>query len=64
MFDPYKIREDFPMFFNKIKIMNKGLLIIMSGPSGVGKGTLRNKLFEKNDLNLPECWEIKLKNRL
>lgn len=24
----------------------------MSGPSGVGKGTIRNKLFEKNDLNL------------
>lgn len=24
----------------------------MSGPSGVGKGTIRNKLFDKNDLNL------------
>ena len=24
----------------------------MSGPSGVGKGTIRNKLFENNDLNL------------
>lgn len=28
----------------------KGLLIILSGPSGVGKGTVRNRLFEK----LPE----------
>lgn len=33
--------------------MNKrGQLIILSGPSGVGKGTIREKLFEENDLNL------------
>ena len=33
--------------------MKKGLLIILSGPSGVGKGTIRKKLMEKyKDLNL------------
>lgn len=34
---------------NKTK---RGLLIIMSGPSGVGKGTIREKLMENNTLNL------------
>ena len=32
--------------------MNRGLLIIVSGPSGVGKGTVREQLFKMNDLNL------------
>lgn len=32
--------------------MSKGLLIILSGPSGVGKGTVRAKLFENKDLHL------------
>lgn len=32
--------------------MKKGLLIIISGPSGVGKGTIRQKIMENNDLNL------------
>ena len=32
--------------------MKKGLLIILSGPSGVGKGTVREKLFEDATLNL------------
>jgi guanylate kinase len=32
--------------------MKKGLLIIMSGPSGVGKGTIRQKVMEDKDLNL------------
>ena len=32
--------------------MKKGLLISMSGPSGVGKGTIRQKVMEDKDLNL------------
>lgn len=32
--------------------MKKGLLIIISGPSGVGKGTIRRKVMEDNSLNL------------
>ncbi len=32
--------------------MNKGVLIILSGPSGVGKGTVREELFKEKDLNL------------
>jgi len=32
--------------------MKKGLLLIMSGPSGVGKGTVREKLMEDKSLNL------------
>ena len=32
--------------------MKQGLLIILSGPSGVGKGVLRKKLLKDKDLNL------------
>ena len=32
--------------------MKRGLLISMSGPSGVGKGTIREKLMEDKSLNL------------
>ena len=32
--------------------MKKGKLIILSGPSGVGKSTVRMELFKKEDLNL------------
>ena len=32
--------------------MKKGLLIVFSGPSGVGKGTVLSELMKKEDLNL------------
>ena len=32
--------------------MEKGLLIILSGPSGVGKGTIRSFLMEDKEINL------------
>ena len=32
--------------------MKKGLLIILSGPSGVGKGTVRSYLMKNDDLDL------------
>ena len=43
-----------PIEGKNVKFMNmkKGLLIIISGPSGVGKGCIRQKITEKTDLNL------------
>jgi guanylate kinase len=35
-----------------VESMEKGLLIVLSGPSGVGKGTVRQELFKDTSLNL------------
>lgn len=35
-----------------MKLNNKGLLIVISGPSGVGKGTVRKALFEREGHDL------------
>ena len=42
----------YSIYFNIIKSMKRGLLIIMSGPSGVGKGTVRLELVKDKTLNL------------
>ena len=42
--------------------MKKGLLIILSGPSGVGKGTVRKRVFEDKDLNL--VYSVSMTTRL
>jgi len=40
----------------------KGLLIILSGPSGVGKGTIRKKIIDDHELNL--VYSVSLTTRL
>ena len=42
--------------------MKKGLLILLSGPSGVGKGTVRKQIFKNTDLNL--AYSISMTTRL
>lgn len=42
--------------------MSRGLLIILSGPSGVGKGTVREILFKDESLNL--AYSISMTTRL
>lgn len=42
--------------------MKRGLLIILSGPSGVGKGTIRKIFFDREELNL--AFSISMTTRL
>lgn len=38
--------------FNELTFKERGLLIVLSGPSGVGKGTVRKALFSQDDIDL------------
>ena len=35
-----------------MRLVEKGVLIVISGPSGVGKGTVRASIFEQENHNL------------
>ena len=41
--------------------MKKGLLIVFSGPSGVGKGTIIKRLMEQKELRL--CYSVSMTTR-
>lgn len=45
-----------------VDLVARGLLIVLSGPSGVGKGTVREELFKDESLNL--AYSISMTTRL